>query len=302
MERLQQEEVIICLTKMVYDDYFSMAGVFNTAMDLLELDPVNNQLKLKKNDIENFKFDNKKFYIHSIKYFDLFYSFLLEKKVPFSNIIKPSPEPLVINIDDDKMMIQEKVLALPAKAIDATVAAKNLLMFSEILDKHDIIHFLAFGTLLGAYRDKEFILHDYDIDIGMFKRDFKRMEKIFRELAENGFFVIRYSPNLISLMKDSEYIDIYFFAEIKYLFKKIWTCDNYIIPSRHMVRFDRLQFKGKEFFIPTDPENLFVFYYGENWKTPIKNKHAQPADVIKPSYYGRFISKVKSLLNIDNRA
>jgi hypothetical protein len=39
----------------------------------------------------------------------------------------------------------------------------------DILEQHDIHYFLACGTSLGCHREKQFIEHDHDIDLGIFE-------------------------------------------------------------------------------------------------------------------------------------
>ena len=60
---------------------------------------------------------------------------------------------------------------LGIKPIDKVIAKENLLLLKGILDKHNLKFLLSFGTLLGAVREHDFISHDEDIDLIMFKRD-----------------------------------------------------------------------------------------------------------------------------------
>lgn len=58
---------------------------------------------------------------------------------------------------------------------------KNLLFMlktiDKILDKENIKYFLVGGSALGAIRHKGFIPWDDDIDIGLYRKDFEKLEK-----------------------------------------------------------------------------------------------------------------------------
>lgn len=65
-----------------------------------------------------------------------------------------------------------------------------LLELKKVCDAHDLVYYLAFGTLLGAIRHKGFIPWDDDIDTGMPYKDYKRLEQLFKDGAfGNGFFL-----------------------------------------------------------------------------------------------------------------
>lgn len=59
-----------------------------------------------------------------------------------------------------------------------------LLILKKILYKENIKFFLIGGTALGSVRHKGFIPWDDDIDIGVYRKDFKRLEKILIEKLE----------------------------------------------------------------------------------------------------------------------
>lgn len=65
--------------------------------------------------------------------------------------------------------------------------------FHRVCEKHNIQYFLAYGSLLGAIRDKGQIPWDYDIDVWV---RFEDKEKLFyalkQDLSKNYYFVCRY--------------------------------------------------------------------------------------------------------------
>lgn len=77
-----------------------------------------------------------------------------------------------------------------------------LKVLAKILEENDIQWWLSSGTLLGAARHKGFIPWDDDVDIVMLKEDFKRLDKILREM-QNDEFAYR------SMCTDIEHVTIF---------------------------------------------------------------------------------------------
>ena len=51
---------------------------------------------------------------------------------------------------------------------------------ADILNRHNIEYFLFCGTALGCHREGQFIEHDHDIDLGVFKKNVnKDLYRIF---------------------------------------------------------------------------------------------------------------------------
>ena len=73
---------------------------------------------------------------------------------------------------------------------------------AEICDKHGIQWWLSSGTLLGAARHKGFIPWDDDIDIVMFRKDFRKLKKILLSMDSDEYV-------LHCMESDIEYVNIY---------------------------------------------------------------------------------------------
>ena len=53
------------------------------------------------------------------------------------------------------------------------------------MNRLNIPFFLSSGTLLGYYREGKILDHDYDLDVGIFKRDYTL--RIIDEMENEGF-------------------------------------------------------------------------------------------------------------------
>lgn len=170
-------------------------------------------------------------------------------------------------------------------------AWKNLLDFKKVLDKLGIPFCLAHGTLLGAYRDGDFISGDED-DIDLVIPDLyaDEAEKIFSELQKIGFnkpgrFWIKGRLEGAGIYRGANRIDLNFLHEKE---DKVYEVhinkfpNNpksymvYVFPIRHFEKFDKLNFKGIDFNIPFDVERFLELKYGPDWRVPIS----------KDSWYG----------------
>lgn len=78
---------------------------------------------------------------------------------------------------------------------------KALVVFAEICEKNDIQWWLCSGTLLGAARHKGFIPWDDDLDVSMFKKDYRKLRKILAKMDSDEYFYqcIETDPDHINL-------------------------------------------------------------------------------------------------------
>lgn len=156
----------------------------------------------------------------------------------------------------------------------------------KVFDEHKINFWISDGTLLGYYRDKDFISHDPDIDVGIFIEDWD--QNILYFLKNSGFNVFyEFGKEECGLeyavQKRNIKIDLFFFY--KYLPKRnaywhaAWMQDDKVDNSlRKMIRIcyepfelQKITFLGVDFLAPDNIEKYIIQKYGKDWKTPKVN-------------------------------
>ena len=158
---------------------------------------------------------------------------------------------------------------LGIKPINKVIAKENLLLLKSILDNNHVLFLLSFGTLLGAVREHDFISHDEDIDLIMFKKDLQKFLSLLFVLRENGYEIVRYeSRGFLSIMRKGEYIDIYFFEDYPED-KSLTYCCRDMYSKKLLEDTAEIEFQGAMFQAPRDYEKYLEFNYGKNWHTPI---------------------------------
>ena len=72
------------------------------------------------------------------------------------------------------------------KRINKKIAHENLLILKRLCDEAGLKFILFYGSLLGAVREHDFITHDEDIDVVMYKSD---MQKFIHRTQSCGIAV-----------------------------------------------------------------------------------------------------------------
>lgn len=148
----------------------------------------------------------------------------------------------------------------------------------DALESAGVEPFVAYGTLLGAVRDQDFIGHDSDADLGYVSR-FDHPVDVIRESFElqrrlrgMGFPVNRYSglglkvvareadgsPRGLDVFGGFMRDDVlYLMGEVGHRFRQEW-----LYPRSTVV------LAGRELPAPAEPERLLEAMYGPTWQTP----------------------------------
>ncbi|BCM88481.1 hypothetical protein IAD21_00314 [Abditibacteriota bacterium] len=150
--------------------------------------------------------------------------------------------------------------------MDKQVAAANLRLLGEILDREGIPFWLAWGTCLGAIRDNDIISHDYDMDLEVFARDRKRLLALKQTLNDQQFQILYPWGNIgLKLRRTGEDIDIFFCKPGKRNGKPVWLTGNEIIGEDFFSRLETVNFLGQEYRVPQRPQAYLRYVYGDDW-------------------------------------
>jgi len=153
-----------------------------------------------------------------------------------------------------------------------------LMEVKQVLNKAEIPFWLDFGTLLGFYRQGEFLKNDPDIDLGVKREDQEKLMAVLPELKKigkvearvekgNGHYLAGYK-----IHRNNFWIDIAFY--FKHEDKRIWTVSQWeqvmVFDEKYFNELQDLEVKGIVFQIPNHIEELMILKYGEDWKRPFE--------------------------------
>lgn len=156
----------------------------------------------------------------------------------------------------------------------------------------NISYFLAFGTLLGAVRDKGIIKGDEDVDIMTFDED--KLYNSLPTLDKNGLHLCRMIKGEIYSFRNgsNDYIDVYILKNITYGFWSFycvrWTYKYY--PKSYLSKFEEIDFLGEKFPIPFKPERILKTWYGKTWNIPIRGHDMYYSEITSHYLWRRFIT------------
>ena len=157
------------------------------------------------------------------------------------------------------------------------VRKKEFLKICDILNELKINYFLQTGILLGAIRDNDFIKWDWDIEISVFSNELlPNIDLIVNKLKNDGFKIKQINKK----KKDSkidfvgeypEDVTGYTIWSWNYSqIKDVYWRREFSVPSKFLNSFSKINFLGRQFNCPNNPEKYLEFAYG-NWKVPLRS-------------------------------
>jgi len=170
-------------------------------------------------------------------------------------------------------------------------------------EEANIIMFPAFGTLLGAIREKGFISYDFDLDVGVAPN--VKPDMIHETMRHHGFVLTKqtYIPE-VGVTEETYYrkkvgVDVfYYFAEgddwyaycpRKHEYKD-WkeanVSDGFPVARSYVPKsaFEKIDFLGIQINVPVKAHEWLKDIYSDSYMTPIKNWNAKDFKTrIKPT-------------------
>lgn len=145
---------------------------------------------------------------------------------------------------------------------------------TDILKDNNIIYWLDYGTCLGAFRNKDFIKYDTDIDISVCKHNLKKLKEVLSndKLLEKNLKIVRDTNNIISL-KLAKYNGIDTDDNVKGNPDDDIYIDIYLVD--YLPKLDDIIFKETNHKIPSNTSKYLEHIYGNTWDKPMKGKHAK---------------------------
>lgn len=161
-----------------------------------------------------------------------------------------------------------------------------LSQFSKALCDEGIIFWLDFGTLLGYYREHDFIKGDFDLDVAIYLKDIDAAKKA---LTKNGFVQVKEFTSLNNGGKELCYrykhttIDVFCYREEgDHIYCNSFTVLDYnglnkkstalvkkiVLPKS---KFVESEYKGSKVYVPEDTETYLKWHYGETFMIPNPN-------------------------------
>lgn len=189
-----------------------------------------------------------------------------------------------------------------------------LKIFRNTCEKHEVKGWLEYGTLLGAYREKSFIPHDNDLDVGMYADDFstdfeqtltisgfKKIHEYYlvtvakgtKELTEVGFAYHGFTIDIFLTKRGGSNRKAYV-----YLFDSFDDSPQLKVKYFTLPLVEPLQsltINDEPFLVPDSPDNILKKVYGDDFMIPQRgwmpnNKNPFVTFVERDIAYGEHLS------------
>jgi len=189
------------------------------------------------------------------------------------------------------------------------ICKEFLFELDDILKKYNIIYWLDCGTLLGAVREKDFIEWDADdIDIGMYRNlplEYDLWRNLLKDFAEKNIkVVVVWDDSVFSCKKYNNdkiiILDVHTFKKRIKEYHVEMKNKLFFFPEENFNQLDEVNFLGKKFKVPHNPEKYLEMLYRLSWNEPHPeitiwtSKHCKPLPYKKLLDYKKYIPIFKN--------
>lgn len=201
------------------------------------------------------------------------------KKIDIKRFLNDYPEVKEIQTNPISYVLDKRVKVGKRYTVDKErsvkeEATKNLLDFKKILDDLEVTFWLDGGTLLGAYRDKDFCKDDEDdTDLCTWDNYLPIRPQIIKMAEGKGFTLMHEWELEICVGRNGARIDLFFNKRngkeaYTHIYKGKEISKYVVIPIKYYERLVSIKFKGEKFLAPGPTEEFLELKYG-NWRTPV---------------------------------
>jgi hypothetical protein len=154
----------------------------------------------------------------------------------------------------------------------------------DLLDRHGIMHWVDWGTLLGAVREQSFIAWDPDVDFGALETDIPRILALEPEIAAAGHAVdVASDPAVVRINYSNinkAHLDLFRWkeagGELHSDFSQYYEWpglhDRASFPKRYLERLEPVYLYGRPFPAPSPAHEFLIDHrFGPDYMVPMRS-------------------------------
>lgn len=154
---------------------------------------------------------------------------------------------------------------------------------------------LAYGTLLGAIREHDFIGHDGDMDTLIWGENMQKALNLASELKKYDIQLECYVlPWIMTYSYKGVTCDIdMIYDAVKPLDRRYCLIESQYIQRDFFEHTKKIEFQGQQHIVPADTEKLLEYHYGKTWRIP-GGPHARlQSKLFFWKYIEKFVQRVR---------